>query len=66
MRGKRSRGKFSRELVTKYLVICFCKTKIETELDYYHQKLNVRAASQVTKHLKTKDLENEKKNKKKI
>ena len=31
-------------------------TKRESELDYYHQKVNVRVTSRVAKRLKTKDL----------
>ena len=34
----------------------FLLTTRETKLDYYHQKLNVRAASLVTEQLKTSDL----------
>ena len=31
-------------------------TTSETELDYYHQKVSVRVASQVAERLKTEDL----------
>ena len=34
----------------------FLFTKSETELDHYHQKVNVRVASRVAKRLKTWDL----------
>ena len=36
----------------------FLFTTTETEIDYYHQKVNLRVASRVVKRLKTNDLGN--------
>ena len=41
---------------TVYLLLLFLFTTRETELLYYHQKVNVWVASQVAEQLKTQDL----------
>ena len=41
---------------TAYLSLLFLFTTNEAKLPYYHQKVNIRVASQVAKQLKTQDL----------
>ena len=42
-----------------HILTQFPLTKGKAELDYYHQKVNIRVASRVTERLKTQDLGNQ-------
>ena len=47
------RQSWTKHLQTFHFLAQFVFTTSETEVDYYHQKVNIRVASQVIERLKT-------------